>query len=853
MWCRKTEQKVSIRMNATGKTVKGYRATSTVATFRPLVGTALLILASLMTTSVARAGALDKIVLFHIEAASLSEALLQFAAQSDLRISFSCPMPESGLRSSPINGEYAAGEALSKLLQGTGFRYRAKDGTIEILPRTGSCPPTVRTVAGSSQSSLQAGPNGGARSRHRPDPQSDASVGASRSAPEGLTEVIVTAQKYRQSAFDVPISLSVIGSGELQRLNITNLSELQYDVPGLYVEGDNVFNYIVLRGVSNESGNGALVGQYIDDADITNGGFLGQAGFDTSGQQIYDLNRVEVLKGPQGTLYGDGAMGGVIRYITNKPELDEIQMSADVAALFTRDGAPGQRVDAMLNAPLIAGTLGLRIAGQLQHNGGWVDEPAADLKNINGLDVSDVRIEALWQPHPNFKALATEALNHETYGIGAGEDQNGNIVPVYGLTLVPNGQQTSSLSNLTVTADFARAELLSSSTYSRHTEQTHNQSYALPTEVELLAYDPLSNQSFSEEMRLTNVSHGPWQWVLGGFYKDYRDLAGGSEYFGPPGLPFSTALHYYGLGNSEQERSDAAFVDTSYRALSRLTLGVGIRYFQSQYRTTVAGNYLNGRIIIAPTSAKENFNSSDPRFYARYGISSHLNVYATAAKGFRSGEPNVGLLQGFDPESLWSYDLGTKMRYLQDRLHSNLDAFYERYSNYVGSGIVDVNGVPIFGTFNIGSARIRGLDADIALASAEWRAALKGEAVESKFVSISAKQTGFAPNQRLPLVPKYTVVGSIERKFHWGTRPGFAQVSYSQTARVASLQPGYQSDAMHFLSFRTGIRWNRHLRLAFSIQNLLNDRGYLDPNWYESSAYRPRPRTFGVEFASTLE
>src|SRR6185437_805840 len=143
--------------------------------------------------------------------------------------------------------------------------------------------------------------------------------------------------------------------------------------------------------------------------------------------------------------------------------------------------------------------------------------------------------------------------------------------------------------------------------------------------------------------------------------------------------------------------------------------------------------------------------------YIQYRLTSHVNTYVSAAKGFRSGEPDIGLFQGFNPESLWSYDLGAKARFLQGRVRSNADIFVENYSNYVGEGLVNVYGIPIFGTFNIGDARIKGIDADITWwLSDNWRVSAKGEVVNSKFLSISAGDTGFLPGERLPFVPRYT-------------------------------------------------------------------------------------------------
>ena len=822
-----------------------------------LTAALLLLTASLLIASrVVNADELDKIVAFNIDAQTLDKALLEFGAQTHVQILFAWDSSRARLRIRELKGRYTGKEALTAILKGTRLIYIAQGNTLEILPLAMAAsrrsPRASKSAAQRQADSL----NPNVSEAKSPDPVGSNQSAQSGHSVEALGEVMVTAQKYRQSAFDVPISLDVVTAHELQRLNITSLSDLQYDVPGLYVQGGDVYQYIVLRGVSNLSGNGAIVGQYIDEADISAGGYVGQVGYGTGNVQLYDLDRVEVLKGPQGTLYGDGAMGGVIHYITNKPILDHAELSDDISALFTQYGAPSQRIEAMLNAPLVPGSFGVRVAGQFQKDGGWVDEPSADLKNINDRTLTDVRVEALWQPNERFKALATQVIHREAYGIGAGEDSSGNITPVYGVMSPPNGQQSLNLSNLTATLDFASAELLSSSTYLTHTESDYNQSYALTNEVELLDYLPIANHTFSEELRLHSVNDSTWRWIVGGFYKHEldHDDDGSSEYYGSPG-PISTASYFYINGQTQQSNTDAAFADASITVLKRLTVGAGARYFQSRFNIVSYGDLLDNRLVFPPSNAREDFTSVDPRFYVEYRETSHVNFYASAAKGFRSGEPNLGLFRGFNPESLWSYDLGTKIRFLGNRLYSNVDVFRANYSNYVGEGLITVNGVPTFGTFNIGAATIKGVDADVTWwVTDRWKISAKGEGVDSKFSSITAGDTGFMLGERVPFVPSETFMGSVERELRWADKPGFAQIDYSQTARVQGFSSAaFQSDVIRFLNFRIGVQWNRNLTLAFFAENLLNDRGYLDPYWNEAAAYRPRPRTFGIDFASTLK
>lgn len=163
-----------------------------------------------------------------------------------------------------------------------------------------------------------------------------------------MNEIIVTAQKVPQRAFDVPISLVAIGEEELHRREITSIDELSNVVPGLTIESNGGWERrIIIRGVSNVFGNAALVGTYLGEADVTS------LALDQLNLQTYDLKRIEVLRGPQGTLYGEGSIGGTIRFIPNDPVLSRFEMTSDISALFTQFGSPGQRIDVMLNAPAV--------------------------------------------------------------------------------------------------------------------------------------------------------------------------------------------------------------------------------------------------------------------------------------------------------------------------------------------------------------------------------------------------------------------------------------------------------------------------------------------------------------------
>ena len=162
-----------------------------------------------------------------------------------------------------------------------------------------------------------------------------------------------------------------------------------------------------------------MVGEYIDDADATSSPSL--YGYNSLDIRTYDLARVEVLRGPQGTLYGEGSIGGAIHFVTAEPELNAVQLGIRAESLFTKGGQPSENVFPVINVPLIQGTLGIRIAGEFDHQGGWINFPAAGQRAVNSADLADTRIQALWRLSPKFTAKVLEIIHRKSYVIPQGE------------------------------------------------------------------------------------------------------------------------------------------------------------------------------------------------------------------------------------------------------------------------------------------------------------------------------------------------------------------------------------------------------------------------------------------------
>lgn len=668
-----------------------------------------------------------------------------------------------------------------------------------------------------------------------------------------LKEVMVTAQKFTQRAIDVPMSLAVISGPELQEDLVRSIDDLAAVVPGLSIVDTGTGLRVAIRGISNDQGNGALVGSYLDEADVTGAGAV------SLNLYPYDLQRIEVLRGPQGTLYGGGSAGGTIRYITNKPVLDAVQVSTDATVTFDQYGAPGEQILAVANAPIVSNRLGLRVAADIDHEGGWMDQPAIDQKNVNNRDITDVRIEGLWRPATDFTINAMQVIHRAAEGPLVGESSPGVYTQVFNQPTTMHYQDDYGVSNLTMEWHDRYVQVLNSATRVTHDLEQLNSGVEapirpppLPPYAQLIPrYRGIADDS-SDELRLESSEKSSVHWVIGGFYRDFTQRNPSYIFYGGfvglPGVPLPSP--FSGSASSTQSKSLSAFGDVSYRLFNRLTFEAGVRDARDEEHALAPGQ---------PTQVA-TFRSTDPRFDVQYGISGSVNIYTSAAKGFRSGGFNSFGQSTYGPESVWTYELGAKLTALNHRLNTNADIYWSNYDGYQTSGVLPPPG-PIQNIVrNAGTARIKGVEASGRWSPAMgWKVGLDGDYVDARLVKINVLRSDYAVGDPLDMMPRYQINASVERDFSWDERESLARIEYSQTApdtfRNRSIGPWFygQSDHIYMLNFDASVQWSQELRCGMFVQNLLNDRGYTGPFGIEENSAREQPRTFGLEFNWKLE
>lgn len=835
--------------------------------------------AVLLGTTVAAPPAQARSVTYSLDIPSqnLNEALQAFALASYHKLLYSSELVD-GKISPAIKGEFTPEEALKRLLSGTNLSHEVTSDEL-VLIRSREAAPYNKTSTSSrpegrmrmplsDNQQQEEGEKEGFWQRLRlalaqagqENTSSDSSGNQQASEDKRVTlgEVIVTAQKREERSIDVPISIVALSADELEQRKLISLNDLQFAVPGMSIFDFGLGRHIQVRGIANLFGLSALVGVYLDEVAVTTGTST------VLNPSTYDLERVEVLRGPQGTLYGEGSAGGTVRFITKSPVLDRFGMTADAAALFTEEGEPGQRVNAAINVPLIENELGLRIAGTFDREGGWIDQPAADRKDINGQDLTNVRVKALWEPNPKFTVNAMAQIYRNDRSSGIGEDANGNYTQVFNLTTTPRVVQEHEIYNLTLTYDFPAVRVLSTTSYIEATNENEhfgNIAPIFPPPAAPFNFNTpnwlLNDRIWVQELRLTSSGSSPWQWTAGVFYRHRRFSEDTPVFYsaqpGPPGTPLPTPL---ALKSTNLFESWAAFGDLSYRLADRLTLGAGVRYFEDDQENAFGFGF--GAPAVLGPEQTASFDSVDPRFYARYSLTEEINVYTSAAKGFRSGGFNAADLPRFDPESVWTYELGTKMSLFERRLRADMAVFYSDYGDYVVLGIDPEP--PNFNVFsNAGDARIIGIEWDLEWQPADqWTLGFNGDYLDTEFTEINATSTAVIEGDPLNFVPEYQFTVSAQRDFKWIGRPGLMRLDYSQqgpiTTRNRSIGPHWfsESDVINLLDFDMSLQWTENLSLNLFAQNLLNDRGFMSGDRIERNAVRPRPRTYGIGFNFTF-
>ncbi len=650
-----------------------------------------------------------------------------------------------------------------------------------------------------------------------------------------LSEVVVTAQRREQSAQDVGIAISVISGEQLALRGVTTVAGLQYQTPGLEITpafGGGQPNYR-LRGVGFDdyaSNNSSPVGVYVDEVAYP-------FPLQTTGQ-VFDVSRAEVLRGPQGTLYGRNTTGGAINFITNRPS---------DAPSFGIDGEYGSygysRVEGFVSGPL-TDTLKFRISGVSEQGGGFQQNRTTG-QELGDLNRSALRGQLDWTPTSRLDVLlaANYGYDHsDGQGLyrfdnagGVQADANpyktgwgaspafANLIGINTDTKPFKHNENAGI-DLHVGYDLGFAKLTSITAYHALTRREY-EDWDATTAADADTFYNTHAKVFSEELRLSSEGHGPLKWV-GGLYFSKEDLRDTflSDFVDFPGLNLIADTAY-----AQHANTVAGFGQLDYRLTDRLTITGGLRLEYERrtldnFSTSVPG----GPVFAALAAEATDYTRLSGKAEADYRLIDKTLVYASASRGVKSGgftaynTTNLGQLAPFKPESLWAYEAGIKSQLLGDTLRVNADGFYYDYRDEQVQGAVfdTFSNGPIGKIVNVPKSHIWGVEAEV-----QWKPIPRLEIDQG----VSLKRGEFDDYQGLD-VAKSTAAGAAVNDNRDGQDLGFPKwslngsASYTQPVAgayklVAEMDYAYRDKLMPVLlgsTYNVSAYWLANATLTFS-------------------------------------
>lgn len=663
-----------------------------------------------------------------------------------------------------------------------------------------------------------------------------------------LQEIVVTAERRRTRLLDTPISMSVISSSALAAMGAVSFRDFANTVPGLnYTTTGEGYTQISLRGVTSGFFPGPSVAIYVDDVPYGSSSAFAQAGQLSLDAGLFDLARVDVLRGPQGTLYGASAMGGVIKYVTTPPSLTKLEGEARAGAADIEDGRVSYNGAAVTNVPVIPGELAIRASAYYNRNGGFVDNVTLGQKDVNRSATYGGRFDALLAPTAKLRVRLTGFLQNISRDGDATVDYRMDGTPRYGpldqsrLVAEPFEQQYR-LVSAEVNYDAPFAAFTSISSYQTvRTAVDHDLSgYYLPLLASFgMNYSALGfpinyfTDKSTQEFRLVSNTKGPLQWLFGAFYT--HEGSGNQQLFAPfdlSGAPAPNILYTYSAPSTFEEA--AAYGDLTLHFTQRFAVTGGVRFAGNNQRYAQIGS---GLFIGSEPERTSHDHVLTYLANATYHLSNDASAYARFATGYRPGGPNAVAddpLTGkplaaptFAPDRLDSYELGIKTQSPGGAVSFALDGYYIQWHNIqitaVRNGFGVIANAP-------GGATVRGSELSVTVRPLD-RVTLTGAfAYQNPRLSKANTDLGAFENERLPNVPPLTASISAEYRIgeldaaptlgatfnYVGSRSSNFILSTSQPPYAL---PSYKDLDLHVAFMLGALQWRLY------VDNVANSRG----------------------------
>ena len=701
-----------------------------------------------------------------------------------------------------------------------------------------------------------------------------------------LDTITVTANKRTENIRKIPAAISVVNAEQLDNLHATQFTDYAAYIPGLQFTstGTPGKTSISLRGIAPIS-SGTTVGTYIDETQVGSSSLYQAATNFQLDLLPYDIARVEVLRGPQGTLYGAGSMGGLVKYVTRNPDLSKTEFNVGGGlSSVASSGDRGWDARFGANVPLVTDKIGLRVSYARNELPGFIDNAVDGRKDINGGKQESARAALLWQ--------ASDDVSLELTALGQQIDSDNNALVA--LDPAPQRPKFGDLTNsvwvdepfskqvglLAATLDWnlGWADFTSASGYSNiNTSQRTDASTQYGAFTLVLGLPAAGNSGFdlgltlhkfSQEFRLTSKPGTPFLWQVGAYYtKETADQTQVLTLQQQGGTTLPAPFEAFGtlaaLAIPSTYKEKAVFGNASYQFSDRFTLGTGLRYSRNDqvFSQDVVGGVL---IPLGSTPGGSNENNFTWNISPQFTLSQDVLLYARVATGYQPGGPNVaivGVPPQVDSSTLTSYELGLKSQFADHRITFDVAAFDIDWKN-IQVGAVSAGGVGYLA--NGGQAKSKGVEVSTAFKPSDrLRLGLIGTYTDAT-LSNDVPSLGAAAGNRLPFIPKFAASATVDYFFPLGgvwnghLGGGYRWVGNRESDTVNATSTHLDSyGAIDLNADISNERWT----IRTYLKNATDERAYLNKVSVDNlvlggtdriSAVPIQPRTLGVEFDYTF-
>jgi len=692
-----------------------------------------------------------------------------------------------------------------------------------------------------------------------------------------LAKIVVTAEKRSQDIQEVPMSISVIDNQQLDNLHATQLTDYAGYLPGFTVVngGSPGQQTLGVRGITPLSA-GSTVATYIDETPIGTSSNYGAGSNSVLDLLPYDLESVELLRGPQGTLYGAVALGGVLRYVTKDPDLEQFsgQVGGDV---FTTEGGDdngyGGRLS--LNMPLVPGKLAMSASYARQDSPGytdnvrtgeedqdsyWQDAARATMKWQASDDVS---VKLQWiQSRNDSDSTSVTAIDPVSLKPQYDELENDNFVPE------PYRKDVNYV-NGTINWDLGWADFVSATSYSEQEQHSTLDAslvygvifplFGLPDPgISAVNYD-LKLYKTTQEFRLASKSDGQWLWLLGGFWTDEnskQNQEATAQFLDGSSIPGFDPLAVVGLPSTYEEL--AFFGNLGYKFNETFDVTGGVRFANNEqtFRQITSGA-LTGESNV-PGDSDEDVTTWS--LTSRAHLAPDQMLYLRVATGYQPGGPNLalpGVPPTVDSSELINYEFGWKALLSENRWSVDLAVFDIEWEDIQISD--SVNGLAFLA--NGGTARSRGVEFSTAYAPfAGMRLGLNGAYIDAELTE-DVPSLGGLDGDALPETPEWSWSATADYVFPawdgWTARVG-GGLRYigDRFSGVESNGNAFEQDSYTVVDLNTDVS-SEHWTVRLYVKNLFDERSYGNltvlPNAATGETMKVNgvpnlPRTIGIGF-----